>query len=418
MSAAGRSRRLFHRRVQESATFTAPRRARSPVASSGMSRLPHLAANVGYWSSRTAGELDLARRRWADTEPCWGIYDIPESVTRVLPADVTGLQVAELGCGTGYVSAWLSRAGAQPVAIDPTPSQLRIAQRMQDEIGPQFPLIRAAGEHVPLASASVDLVISEYGAAIWADPDLWIAEAARILRPGGELVFLGNSTLLSFARPTSTPSQWHRRCVVPYAGCTASVGPMTRPSSSTSPLATGSGSCAATASRSLTWSSSTHPTTRRVPRWRSHRHGQSDGRSRRCGALAAQPTPDRETTSRASACSSRGISGLPETLPPMGKHREPVDPDGPEYFNRRPLDGSAWLSELGGIHSDADRRLTGFSNELKAIFIDIHERYSDPQAAADLCETIIYRLCYDARSVYDPRVAIHSDATPAWKHGL
>jgi SAM-dependent methyltransferase len=166
-----------------------------------MSRVPHLTANVEYWSSRTAGELDLARRRWADTEPRWGIYDIPESVARVLPADLTGLRVAELGCGTGYVSAWLSRAGAQPVAIDPTPSQLRIARRMQDETGLRFPLIRAAGEHVPLASASVDLVISEYGAAIWADPRLWIAEAARILRRGGELVFLGNSTLLILCAP-------------------------------------------------------------------------------------------------------------------------------------------------------------------------------------------------------------------------
>lgn len=110
--------------------------------------------------------------------------------------DVTGLRVAELGCGTGYVSAWLARAGARPVGIDPTPGQLRIAQRMQDESGLRFPLVRAAGEHVPLASASFDLVISEYGAAIWADPHLWIGEAARILRPGGELVFLGNSMLL------------------------------------------------------------------------------------------------------------------------------------------------------------------------------------------------------------------------------
>jgi len=57
----------------------------------------------------------------------------------------------------------------------------------------------------------------------------------------------------------------------------------------------------------------------------------------------------------------------------MGKHREPTDPDGPEFFNRRPLDGSAWLSELGWTHSDADRRLRGFANELKAIFIEIHE---------------------------------------------
>lgn len=166
-----------------------------------MSRLPHLAANVSYWSSRTAEELNLARRRWAATEPCWGIYDNPETVARLLPDDLTGLRVAELGCGTGYVSAWLARAGARPVGIDPTPSQLRITRRMQDETGLRFPLIRAAGEHVPLANASVDLVISEYGAAIWADPHLWIPEAARILRPGGELVFLGNSTLLILCAP-------------------------------------------------------------------------------------------------------------------------------------------------------------------------------------------------------------------------
>lgn len=171
------------------------------VTSSGMTRLPHLAANVEYWSARNADELELARRRWADTEPCWGVYDIPESVARLLPDDLTGLRVAELGCGTGYVSAWLARAGAQPIGTDPTPSQLRIARRMQDETGLRFPLIQSAGEHVPLASESVDLVISEYGAAIWADPQLWIAEAARILRPGGELVFLGNSALLILCAP-------------------------------------------------------------------------------------------------------------------------------------------------------------------------------------------------------------------------
>ena len=48
---------------------------------------------------------------------------------------------------------------------------------------------------------SFDLVISEYGAAIWADPYRWIPEAARLLRPGGELVFLGNSTLLMLCAP-------------------------------------------------------------------------------------------------------------------------------------------------------------------------------------------------------------------------
>jgi SAM-dependent methyltransferase len=166
-----------------------------------MTELPHLAANVGYWTAREAGEVELARRQWTSADPSWGIYSVPESKLRVLPDELAGLRVAELGCGTGYWSAWLARAGAHPIGIDPTPSQLRIAQRMQDETGVRFPLVRAAGEHVPLPTASVDFVLSEYGAAIWADPRQWIAEAARILRPGGELVFLGNSTLIMLCSP-------------------------------------------------------------------------------------------------------------------------------------------------------------------------------------------------------------------------
>jgi ubiquinone/menaquinone biosynthesis C-methylase UbiE len=55
--------------------------------------------------------------------------------------------------------------------------------------------VRAAAEAVPLRDASFDLAVSEYGAAIWADPFTWIPEAARLLRVGGELVFLANSLL-------------------------------------------------------------------------------------------------------------------------------------------------------------------------------------------------------------------------------
>ena len=54
---------------------------------------------------------------------------------------------------------------------------------------------------MPLPDASFDLVVSEYGASIWADPYRWIPEAARLLRPGGHLVFLVNGTLVNLTSP-------------------------------------------------------------------------------------------------------------------------------------------------------------------------------------------------------------------------
>ncbi len=72
---------------------------------------------------------------------------------------------------------------------------------MQAETGLEFPLVEAPGESVPLPGASFDLALSEYGASIWADPYRWIPEASRLLRPGGRLVFLRNSTLVILCMP-------------------------------------------------------------------------------------------------------------------------------------------------------------------------------------------------------------------------
>lgn len=118
-----------------------------------------------------------------------------------MPADLIGADVLELGCGTGYVSAWAARAGARPVGLDNSARQLATARRMQHEFGLVFPLVQADAERVPLVDASFDLVISEYGASIWCDPYRWVPQAARLLRSGGRLVFLCNSTLLMLCVP-------------------------------------------------------------------------------------------------------------------------------------------------------------------------------------------------------------------------
>ena len=158
--------------------------------------------NVEVWTRANAEYTDeRAERAWAADEITWGVWNVPEAEVHALP-DVWGKDVVELGCGTAYVGAWLKRRGAaRVVGVDPTPAQLETARRCNETFGLGLELIEAFGEEVPLPDTSFDLAVSEYGASIWADPYKWIPEAARLLRPGGELVFLCNSPLAILCSP-------------------------------------------------------------------------------------------------------------------------------------------------------------------------------------------------------------------------
>ncbi|MFN2467933.1 MAG: class I SAM-dependent methyltransferase [Gaiellaceae bacterium] len=160
----------------------------------------HAERNRRQWTEYAPEYAEKAPGNWAREEIVWGVWDVPETEVRALP-EVDGKDVVELGCGTAYISAWLARRGARPVGVDLTPAQLDTARAMQGRFGLEFPLVEASAEDVPLPDASFDLAVSEYGASIWADPYLWIPEAARLLRPGGELVFLVNGTIAMLCSP-------------------------------------------------------------------------------------------------------------------------------------------------------------------------------------------------------------------------
>lgn len=166
-----------------------------------MSHAEDTRRNREVWTKANAEYTDRnAREAWAKDEIEWGMFTGPESEIGAL-GEVGGKDVVELGCGTAYFGAWLARRGARVTGVDPTPAQLATARRMQDEFDLHFPLIEAAAEDVPLPDESFDLAVSEYGASIWADPQRWVAEVARLLRPAGRLVFLCNSTLSILCAP-------------------------------------------------------------------------------------------------------------------------------------------------------------------------------------------------------------------------
>jgi SAM-dependent methyltransferase len=166
-----------------------------------------IAVNRAVWTEANARYTDArAIAGWQEPDITWGVWHVPETQVRVLPASLADLDVVELGCGTAYLSAWLARRGARPVGVDPTPAQLATARRCQSELGLPFPLVEAPAAQVPLPDAAFDLAVSEYGASIWADPYRWIPEAARLLRPGGRLVFLRTSTLVVLCSPDTGPA--------------------------------------------------------------------------------------------------------------------------------------------------------------------------------------------------------------------
>jgi SAM-dependent methyltransferase len=163
--------------------------------------LEHVARNRAYWDYLARQYVEAGESAWAQQEPAWGIWHVPEAELQVFSEQLSGKDAIELGCGTAYISAWLSRRGARVVGIDNSEAQLGTARRLQRQYGLDFPLIHGDAEEIAYPDASFDFAISEYGACLWADPHRWVPEAARLLRPGGQLVFLTNSFLMTLCMP-------------------------------------------------------------------------------------------------------------------------------------------------------------------------------------------------------------------------
>jgi len=115
------------------------------------------ALNRALWAVMNERFTDAAAEAlWLRPDAVWGLFAFPERDLEVL-GPLHGLDVVELACGTAYFSAWLTRAGAITVAVDISHEQLMTARRMQNQVGPVFPLVQGDGERVPLAVEHVDL---------------------------------------------------------------------------------------------------------------------------------------------------------------------------------------------------------------------------------------------------------------------
>ncbi len=178
----------------------------------------HARRNRDAWQQFAARYAESGRAAWASTDPYWGIWKLPEQELKLLPDDLTGKRCLEIGCGTAYVSAWMARRGGQVIGIDPTPNQLATAIDLRARHGLPLSLVEGIGERLPFGDDSFDFAISEYGAALWADPLRWVPEAARVLRPGGQLVFMTNASFAIACMPDAENEKTTAALQRPYLG--------------------------------------------------------------------------------------------------------------------------------------------------------------------------------------------------------
>ena len=133
----------------------------------------------------------------ADYDSVAGAYDRRyerndyAGVERAVLAFAAGLPatagVLEVGCGTGHWLAALAGGAALVAGVDPSRGMLERARRA----APDALLVRARAEALPWRSASVDRVVCVNAFHHFADKAAFVAEARRVLRPGGGLLIVG-----------------------------------------------------------------------------------------------------------------------------------------------------------------------------------------------------------------------------------
>jgi SAM-dependent methyltransferase len=99
----------------------------------------------------------------------------------------SGHRVLDLAAGTGKLTRQLHQRGLRCLAAEPSPSMRAVFAR----VVPGVPMVGATAERIPLGDGTVDAVVVAQ-AFHWFDPEVALAEMARVLRPGGWLALVWN----------------------------------------------------------------------------------------------------------------------------------------------------------------------------------------------------------------------------------
>ena len=158
------------------------------------------AANRSWWDGEADDYYAEHGAFLGDSAFVWGPEGWTEDELDLLEVR-DGMTVLEIGAGAAQCSRWLARTrrDLRVVASDLSMGMLRTARRIEAAAtAPPLPLVQCDGLALPFGDSTVDRVFTAYGVVPFvADSGAVVAEAARVLRPGGRFVF-----------STSHPLRW------------------------------------------------------------------------------------------------------------------------------------------------------------------------------------------------------------------
>ena len=115
--------------------------------------------------------------------------------------------VLEIGIGTGLNLPYYDASKVQRViGLDPSEASWDLAGERARHLDIELEFIGLPGEEIPLAQASVDSVLVTFSLCTIPDPVTALQGMARVLRPGGSLVFCEHGRA-----PDSTVEKWQNR---------------------------------------------------------------------------------------------------------------------------------------------------------------------------------------------------------------
>jgi SAM-dependent methyltransferase len=155
-----------------------------------------VAANRRWWDREAAGYYAEHGAFLGDDDFVWGPEGVREADLGLL-GDVAGRRLLELGAGAAQCARWVAARGGQVVATDVSLGMLRQALNLNRRMS-RMPLAQCDAAALPFPAVAFDTVYTAYGAIPFvADTARVMRECARVLRPGGRLVF-----------STSHPLRW------------------------------------------------------------------------------------------------------------------------------------------------------------------------------------------------------------------